>query len=48
MGQGMVGMDEIENQNMLANIYKGKMNEYCTLGFVPPSRMAQQVEKYVS
>ncbi|TNV82300.1 hypothetical protein FGO68_gene4878 [Halteria grandinella] len=48
IGSGMVGMDEIENQNLLQKIYKAKMNEYCTLNFIPTSRMASTIEKYVN
>ena len=48
MGSGIVGMDEAENQDLLSKFYRQKMNEYCTLNFVPVSRMSQMVEKYVN
>ena len=41
-------MDEIENQLLLSQIYKQKMNEYCTLNFVMPNKMAAMVENYVN
>ena len=33
---------------MLQNLYKQKMGEYCTLNFIPATRMAAMVEKFVS
>lgn len=41
-------MDEVENQDLLSKFFKQKMNEYCTLNFVPASRMSAMVEKYVN
>ena len=41
-------MDEIENQLLLSQIYKQRMNEFCTINFVSASKMAAMVENYVN
>ncbi len=46
--EGLDGLDELDNQLLLAKIYQSKMNEYCTLNFVPAARMSAMVDKYVN
>lgn len=48
LGQGLVGMDELENQLLLSQIYKQRMGEFCTINFVSASKMAAMVENYVN